>query len=373
MELLNAIKKIPLLRPNALPIADNIGIICFESAFASITKGLLDYAQAIFVIDANDQQLCVIEKQIYEQQKRKIQVLPLSEISSRIDLVFVFFHHNSESKALFWCHNYMRKFDYESFCTFMPYPDQLGASTIYMPDFYKNNQEYLEKVYCMLHDDESKIIFASRIRAITSGKVGYLHISNFEQYFHPAVQPEYGDIIIDGGISANVSSQIKFINKIGNKGKWFGFEPDPIGFVSAYDNIKQSVSYNNFRLIDCGLWSKRDKICFDSHGDSSTCITKNFNTIQIDVISIDEFVASNYLNNIDYIKLDVEGVEFDVLKGATRTIKEFRPKLAISLYHNIDDIFKLPLFLNEICDNYNFHIGHHCAGLHETILYANPI
>ncbi|MDR2574533.1 MAG: FkbM family methyltransferase [Desulfovibrio sp.] len=113
----------------------------------------------------------------------------------------------------------------------------------------------------------------------------------------------------------------------------------------------------------------------DSHGDSS-CINEdiqNHYSVECDFISIDEFVKSNKLNRVDYIKLDVEGAELNALKGSIETISKFKPKLAISLYHKWEDIFHIPLFLNEICENYKFYIGHHCAGLHETILYAKHI
>jgi hypothetical protein len=43
----DVIKNTVLLRPNAVPIADNIGLVCFESAFPNISDFLLEHTQEI--------------------------------------------------------------------------------------------------------------------------------------------------------------------------------------------------------------------------------------------------------------------------------------------------------------------------------------
>jgi len=45
---------------------------------------------------------------------------------------------------------------------------------------------------------------------------------------------------------------------------------------------------------------------------------------------------------VDFIKLDVEGYETQVLTGARNVLKHYRPKLAISAYHRFYDIFAIP-------------------------------
>lgn len=71
-----------------------------------------------------------------------------------------------------------------------------------------------------------------------------------------------------------------------------------------------------------------------------------------------------------FIKMDVEGAELDSLKGAKDTIKNFKPKLAICIYHKPNDIIQIPEFILECRDDYKFYIRHYTSCNYETVLYA---
>ena len=75
---------------------------------------------------------------------------------------------------------------------------------------------------------------------------------------------------------------------------------------------------------------------------------------------------------VDFIKLDVEGAEKKALDGAKQLIVRSRPVLAISLYHQPQDLWELPLFLSTICENYKFYIRQHYANSFDSVLYAVP-
>jgi len=62
----------------------------------------------------------------------------------------------------------------------------------------------------------------------------------------------------------------------------------------------------------------------------------------------------------------------DVLKGARETIKKFKPKLAISVYHKGDDIVAIPLLLHELLPNAKFYLSHKNYTWTETVLFVNP-
>ena len=73
---------------------------------------------------------------------------------------------------------------------------------------------------------------------------------------------------------------------------------------------------------------------------------------------------------VTFIKLDVEGAELRTLMGAAETIKKYKPRLAISIYHKPEDIYEIPLLLMEYRPDYRFYIRHYTSYIWETVLYA---
>ena len=45
---------------------------------------------------------------------------------------------------------------------------------------------------------------------------------------------------------------------------------------------------------------------------------------------------------VDFIKMDIEGAERDALKGAAQTLKTYKPRLMLDMYHRPDDAVVLP-------------------------------
>lgn len=73
---------------------------------------------------------------------------------------------------------------------------------------------------------------------------------------------------------------------------------------------------------------------------------------------------------VTYTKLDVEGSELRALKGAINTIKTYKPKMAISIYHKPEDILEIPIFLESLDMGYKYYIRYYQTRKEETILYV---
>lgn len=71
--------------------------------------------------------------------------------------------------------------------------------------------------------------------------------------------------------------------------------------------------------------------------------------------------------------MDIEGSEIYALKGAEKTIKKFRPKLAIALYHNFNHYYDIPFLLSKMINNYEFYFDHFKMGRGESILFCKPL
>jgi FkbM family methyltransferase len=88
--------------------------------------------------------------------------------------------------------------------------------------------------------------------------------------------------------------------------------------------------------------------------------------------TVDQLVQDQGLEHLDLIKFDLEGGETAALKGMVETVRRFRPQLAISIYHFLNDYWSIPLFLMEICEDYDFHVGHYSYERFETVFYCIP-
>ena len=92
--------------------------------------------------------------------------------------------------------------------------------------------------------------------------------------------------------------------------------------------------------------------------------------MRCELVSIDDVVREEGLPRVDCIKLDVEGAELAALRGAADTIRRFRPRLIICLYHQPEDLFSLPLYVKSLVPDYRLEVAHASCGFTDTILYA---
>ena len=75
--------------------------------------------------------------------------------------------------------------------------------------------------------------------------------------------------------------------------------------------------------------------------------------------------------------MDVEGAERTILEGAIKTIKKFKPHLAIAIYHGsklfMEDFYDIPLFIKNIMgEDYQYYIRTFSPWCGETILFCKP-
>ncbi|WP_242264032.1 FkbM family methyltransferase [Bacillus cereus group sp. BfR-BA-01400] len=237
----------------------------------------------------------------------------------------------------------------------------------------RNNKEGIEKffnVYNLLNDEESKSIY---LKILYHRMVGgaFFPISNYDQYFHQRISIKDNYHIIDGG-AYDGDTAVKFAKSNSSNIRIFSFEPSTI----LFDRLSKNVVNKNLSEIveeyNLGLWKERDNLVFDSTLDLGSQKISRVGRNVIEVISIDEFVEKKKLERLDYIKLDIEGAEYEALLGSEVAIKNYNPLLAICLYHEAEHLWDIPLLINKFNQEYTFYLGHHCNLPYETILYAIP-
>jgi FkbM family methyltransferase len=187
------------------------------------------------------------------------------------------------------------------------------------------------------------------------------------------IKPDKGDIVIDAG-GCWGDTALYFASMVGKEGRVYTFEFIP----SNLDILKRNISLNpdfkdNIIIIENPVWNISGKEAYyeDTGPGSTVSLDQRKNLTGVSyTLSIDDLVENKSLNQVDFIKMDIEGAELSSLKGAEKTIQRFKPDLAIAIYHSLDDFVEIPEYLNSLNVGYKFFLNHYTIHLEETILFA---
>jgi FkbM family methyltransferase len=189
--------------------------------------------------------------------------------------------------------------------------------------------------------------------------------SHDNQYFDPnLITYVNNEIFVDAG-SFDFNSSICLAQRCKTLKKIYAFEPDRKNIEICRKRVS-AFTECEVKLFDTGLWSCNDILHFNSYGGGGSCIVESGNT-RVPVVPLDDVIEED---GATFIKMDIEGAELEALKGATETIKRFKPKLAISIYHKPEDILDIPEYIMDLNQGYKFFIRHYTNWTVDTILYA---
>lgn len=196
---------------------------------------------------------------------------------------------------------------------------------------------------------------------------------SYQQAEQHAIEARSGDVVIDGG-GCWGDTALYFAQKVGNKGKVYCFEFSPENKQILHQNLqKNPLLARGIEVISHALWDKSDRSLNYTESGPGTKVLENNNEIDhsnVLTMSIDDFVERYDVTRVDFIKLDIEGAELATLEGATKVLKAYRPKLAVAIYHHLEDWITIPQFLHSLNLGYRFYIGHFTIHLEETVLFA---
>ena len=187
------------------------------------------------------------------------------------------------------------------------------------------------------------------------------------------IQAEPGDVVIDAG-GCFGDTALYFANKVGTKGlvKAFEFIPGNIEIFNKNIALNPALA-PLIELVKNPLWNESNlKVFFADNGPGSKVALDIFDgyTGNTTTLTIDDCVNSSNLVKVDFIKMDIEGAETNALAGAAETIKKYKPKLAIALYHSTQDFDRIPRWINSLDLGYQFYLTHSTIYQEETMLFA---
>ena len=219
-----------------------------------------------------------------------------------------------------------------------------------------------ESVYNMLSDSKSKEVLCDIINFKISGKIKYLFSSETERdEAVKLIAPKSDDIYVDAGAynGDTVAEMLSYTD--GKMRLIYALEPDKRNFRKLSQNTE---NYDFVSAVNAGAWSEDTVLTFSQKSGRNSAVSKEGKPTGM--VAID-----NLTSDATIIKYDVEGAEYEAIIGSKKNIVKNKPRLLVSLYHRTDDIFDLPLLVQEINPEYAIFMRHHpYIPAWETNLYA---
>lgn len=193
-----------------------------------------------------------------------------------------------------------------------------------------------------------------------------------EQYrYHSSdatVQVNAGDVVLDGG-GCWGDTALYFATRTGVSGKVHIFEFAPSNLRLLRQNLERNPALAAVcEVHEKALWDAGGTVLHFDEAGPGTSLGKG--SMDAHTVSIDEWAETH--GKVDFIKLDIEGAEGRALRGAAKTLTGQRPRLAVALYHSLEDFVELPRLIDQMASGYQFFLGHYTIHHEESILFARP-
>lgn len=222
----------------------------------------------------------------------------------------------------------------------------------FLKETLTQNFEKAKFVFNRLCDDKSREVFDCILKYKITGDISYLKRCETtpSEAYENILRPCKGETYIDLG-AYNGDTVLEYMSYSKGYKRIFAVEPNERNFKKL---SKALDVYENISLINAAAWDKEDTLIF-SKGSGRQSRVSDCGVITR-ALSVDSILSGQ---RADYIKYDVEGEEEKAIKGSANTIKEYSPKLCISVYHRLLDMFELPLQVLEINDSYKLYLRHY--------------
>lgn len=230
-------------------------------------------------------------------------------------------------------------------------------------DVYINREHYL-KAYHLLGDEKSKKIYCALLWYRLYGRY-YMEpglYNDDESYFNNEfISLKDDEFFLDVGAYTG-DSIIGFLLKTEDRySKIYAVEANKERCDILKSCIIDETNKKKIEILNCGVGAVRETVPFDGgtsfQGDE-----------KLEIYPLDELLDGK---KVTVIKMDIEGMEQDALKGAKHIIEEQKPVLAICIYHLVTDLWEIIELLHDILPEYQFCIEQPFhVGLTETVLYA---
>ncbi|MBV5309734.1 FkbM family methyltransferase [Chromatium okenii] len=291
-------------------------------------------------------------------------IISLNDLPKNAVVVVVLGRPLTASKKLF--KNGIRYIDYFSF--------QKYANLNILPvkfwnefklDFTENRDQY-QLVFSLLQDEQSRLELTKLINFRLSNDLNYMDgftDAQYRQYFEDflALRPT-AEVFVDVGGFDGLTS-LEFIKRCPDYKGVHIFEPESGNMTIIKEKFSQlpCIMFYSHGLSNC-----TQTLRFSSKGSASHVSKEG--ELEIQVKRLDDVLHEPFT----FLKMDIEGGETWAIEGAAQSIIKYHPRLAISVYHRFDDLWRIPQQILSYRNDYQIFLRHYTEGVDETVMFFIP-
>jgi FkbM family methyltransferase len=175
-----------------------------------------------------------------------------------------------------------------------------------------------------------------------------------------------GDIVVDVGAHMGKYTIISS-KRVGANGKVIAIEAHPGNYEMLNRNIKLN-GLTNVTTLNFAVYSKESKVKLFLPGEKSnhsiyntllsSRATDQGKFVEVNADTLDNLLQKNGISHaeVNWLKIDVEGAEFEVLKGAHAILSNSNNITLLIEVHNIEDDKNLYRPIMDLMEKYNFKV-----------------
>lgn len=214
--------------------------------------------------------------------------------------------------------------------------------------------ERAERLDSVLADEMSKKVLKSIMDYRMSADIGYLAEceSSVPEAYENILRPSGNEDYLDIGAYRGDTVE-EFVSYARTWNSVTAVEPD----VKTFSKLRENVSgIEGCSSVNAFMTSEPGEILLSSGKGRGTSADRSGTPVRCE--SVDSLMKGK---RVSLIKIDAEGEELEILKGASDTIRTQKPKIRTAAYHKADDLFDLTDLVLSLRDDYKVYLRHYPA------------
>jgi len=217
-------------------------------------------------------------------------------------------------------------------------------------EYYESHKEDFAWAREQFSDEQSRLVFDKVLEYKLSGKIDCLfECETDEKSNWELLKISDNENFVDLGAYTGDTVREFLSHSQGKYSSIVAVEPETRNFrkLSEY-----AGEFSNCMLVNKAVGDKPGSIEFSKNIGRGGAIGKGKSYL-VDVDSVDNMLKDR---PVSIIKMDLEGQEQAAIKGASEIIKKNKPKMLISAYHKLDDLWVLTKLIKELNPEYKLYL-----------------